>query len=524
MPPKKKRVDPDDGVAYTWGEFVTFYKGKFEKKAIEDYWEYTCTPKNRKSGGKAKAESEKKQSSDKNDEKPGAKKRYTKKKIPQNNAHESLKAESVDTGIDFKGKDEHWPDVRTRKCGFLDRTQALMASQYLGQFIAGLPKAELHVHLEGTLTPSSAYRIAKRNQLPNIKDFDPAKGAQARKGYKEGMDILVYAPGENALNAFLTEYNRCSGVYFTEEDFYDVMMDYLKRAKENAVRRAEIFFDPQTHCFEDVSGSAADPATRDPHGVGKTKLPFETVINGLWRAMEEGRAKLGVDSALILSFLQDRSTEEAMAMLDMALPYKDKFIGVGQDNGTGPFGPGSTGRFKEVYDKARNAGLKCVAHAGEEEGASNVEMCLDVLRIERVDHGVRCLEDPKVVDRLVKSQIALTCCPISNHRMQLYPRFFCGENPLRALLERGVKVTINSDDPAYFSLGEVDQDRRAINQDAYDGYINSNYLWTARTCSLTPDECVIIAKNSLEGSFAPPEKIEKYIQELKEYCGTWKPV
>ena len=436
---------------------------------------------------------------------------------------ESLKGAAVDSGIDFTKKDSHWPDIRTRKSGLLDRTTALEAYKNMPAFLHKLPKCELHVHFEGTITPERVRAIAARNGLPNLSDFDPAQDAVARQGYREGAHVLEYCKGENALNAFLTQYNKNSGVYRTAEDFYDVMMDYLKRAAANGVQRAEIFFDPQTHCFEDVSGCAADPATRDPQGVGAPKLPFkEVVLDGLWRAIEEGRETLGVDAALILCFLQDRSTEEAAATLELALPHKDKILGVGQDNGTGPFGPGSTSRFKEVYMKAKANGIRLVAHAGEEEGSSCVTMCLDTLQVERIDHGVRSLEDPEVVKRLAKEGVPLTCCPLSNHRMQIYPRFFCGEVPIRPLLEAGVKVTINSDDPAYFCLGSVDSQCYACDDGTYDGFISSNYLWTARMCGLTPDDCVIIARNSIEACFCDDGKKAKFKEALRAYCDGWR--
>ncbi|EOD20837.1 hypothetical protein EMIHUDRAFT_43297, partial [Emiliania huxleyi CCMP1516] len=293
------------------------------------------------------------------------------------------------------------------------------------EFVAGLPKAELHLHIEGSLTPARAYAIAKRNGL-DLDAFDPEKGAAARREF-------------TSLVPFLIEYGKCSGVMRKEADFYDMMYDYLERAAENGVVHAEIFFDPQTHCYTDVSG-------------------FKTVITGLTKALEEGRKTLGVDGKLILCFLRDRSVEEALQVLEDARPYMEvkspvytpDLLGVGMDNAELGFRPG---RFKPAYDKARHAreaGLHCVAHAGEEGDASYITEALDDLKIERVDHGVRCLEDPAVVERLVKAQTPLTVCPCSNHRLQVYPRFFCGENAVRQLLSRGVKVTVNSDDPAYF--------------------------------------------------------------------------
>ena len=173
--------------------------------------------------------------------------------------------------------------------------------------------------------------------------------------------------------------------------------------------------------------------------------------------------------------------------------------------------------------KAKANGIRLTAHAGEEEGAKNVAMCLDTLQCERINHGVRSLEDAAVVARLAKDRVPLTCCPLSNHRMQLYPRFFCGENPIRPLLEAGVMVTINSDDPAYFNLGDIDAKCLPCNDQTYDGFIASNYLWTARSCGLTPDECVIIARNSLEATFVPDETKAEYVEALRKYCDGWRP-
>ena len=437
---------------------------------------------------------------------------------------EILRASAIDAGIDFDEKDEACADLRSRKSGFLDRTTALEAYKNLPSFLHRLPKAELHVHIEGTISPERVRSIAVRNGLPNLDDYDPAKDAISRQGYREGNDddVLTYCEGENALNAFLTQYNKNSTVYRTSEDYYDVAMDYLKRAVANGVVRAEIMFDPQTHCFEDASGSAADPDKRDPRGVGAPKLPFDTVLDGLWRAVEEGRSSLGIDAGLILCFLQDRSTEEAEAVLDLALPRKDRILAVGMDNGTGPWGPGSTVRFRDVYARAKSAGLRLVAHAGEEEGAACVSMCLNVLECERIDHGVRSLEDPRLIERLARDAVPLTCCPLSNHRLQIHSRHFCGECPIRTLLEAGVKATINSDDPAYFCLGEVDSMCQATNDGSYDGYVSSNYLWAARMCGLTPDDCVIVARNSLEACFVDDATREGYVERLRAYCDGWR--
>ena len=351
-----------------------------------------------------------------------------------------------DAGIDFTTKDAAMPDarrVRRRwivaastspalyrrshllcqvKSGYLDRSSALAAAANLPEFLAKLPKAELHVHIEGCLTPQLCHSIAVRNGL-DATAFDPAEATRRRQCgswlHGDYQPMLFCGPNEMAINAFLTEYTRCNAIMRTEQDFYELMLGYLERAAENGVVRAEIFFDPQMHCFEDASGAGAAAAEamggppRMPCGVGGPRMPYAAVIAGLWRGIEEGRARFGVDGALILSFLQDRSLEEAMAVLDEALKPGNvgKIVGVGMDNGTGPWGHGSTSRFKPAYEKAKAAGLMLSAHAGEEEGAACVEMCLDVLKCDRIDHGVRCLEDAIAAMRREVRASSLTVAP-----------------------------------------------------------------------------------------------------------------
>jgi adenosine deaminase len=298
------------------------------------------------------------------------------------------------------------------------------------------PGLQLHVHIEGCLTPQRCYEIVTRNGL-DPKEFDPDQATKRRQCgswlHGDYQPLMFCGPNEMAINAFLTEYTRCNATLRTELDFYELMMDYLERAAENGVVRAEIFFDPQMHCFEDNSGAGAAAIEmmggppRDPKGIGKPRTPYETVLGGLTRGLKDGKEKFGVDGALILSFLQDRSFEEAMEMLNQAIKPEniDKIIGVGMDNGTGPWGPmmggvpNSTARFAPIYEKAKAAGLMLTAHAGEEEGASCVEMCMEVLKVDRIDHGVRCMEDPAVVAKLKAKQTPCTVCPISNHRAQV---------------------------------------------------------------------------------------------------------
>lgn len=441
-----------------------------------------------------------------------------------------------DKDIDFKGKDKDMPDARSRKSGLLDRTSALAAAAHLPEFLSKLPKAELHVHIEGCMTPERCYQIVMRNGL-DPKEFDPEEATKRRQCgswlHGDYKPMLFCGPNEMAINAFLTEYTRCNAIMRTEQDFYELMMDYLERAGENGVVRAEIFFDPQMHCFEDNSGAAAAAMEafggpkRDPHGIGKPRIPYETVLAGLTRAIEDGKKKYGVDGALILSFLQDRSLEEAMEMLEQALKPGniDKIIGVGMDNGTGPWGHGSTSRFRPAYEKAKAAGLMLTAHAGEEEGASCVEMCVEVLKCDRIDHGVRCMEDAAVVSKLRAKGTPCTVCPISNHRAQIVPRIFCGESPIRPMIESGVNIAgLHSDDPAYCAIGTVDKLCYACEPQTYDGYVNSAYMRAARDSGLTPDECVIIARSSIEACWKLSEEQRAgYLEKLRAYCENWRP-
>ena len=447
-----------------------------------------------------------------------------------------------DKDINFETKDAMMPDARSHKSGLLDRTSALAASANLPAFVSKLPKAELHVHIEGCLTPERVHAIVVRNGL-DPKEFDPDEATARRQCgswlHGDYQPMMFCGPNEMAINAFLTEYTRNNAMMRTEQDFYEVMMDYLERAAENGVVRAEIFFDPQMHCFEDDSGAGAAAVEmmggpkRDPKGIGKPRMKYEDVVGGLTRGIEEGKAKYGVDAALILSFLQDRSLEEAMEMLDQAIKPENigKIIGVGMDNGTGPWGPmmggvpNSTARFKPCYEKAKAAGLMLTAHAGEEEGASCVNMCLDVLQVDRIDHGVRVMEDPEVVKKIADRRVPCTVCPISNHRAQIVPRIFCGESPIRPMWVNGVNIAgLHSDDPAYCAIGTVDKYCYSCEPQTYDGYVNSAYMRAARDSGLTPDECATIAKNSLEACWKlTDEQRAGYLAKLKAYCTDWRP-
>ncbi|MDP9192737.1 MAG: adenosine deaminase [Acidobacteriota bacterium] len=311
-------------------------------------------------------------------------------------------------------------------------------------FIAGLPKAELHLHIEGTLEPELMFELARRNgiALPH-----------------ESVDALRGAYDFRDLQSFLDLYYQGAGVLQTRQDFHDMTAAYFRKAVSQNVRHAEIFFDPQTHTDRGIA--------------------FETVISGIHEAQTDAERDLGITSKLILCFLRHLSEDEAMKTLDEALPYREWLVAVGLDSSERGHPPS---KFARVFARAREAGLLTVAHAGEEGPPEYIREALDILKVSRIDHGVRCLEDPELVDRLVAEQIPLTVCPLSNIRLRVFDTM--REHPLRAMLARGLKVTINSDDPAYFG-----------------GYINENYNAAADALGLTREELEQLAKNSFDASF-----------------------
>ena len=308
------------------------------------------------------------------------------------------------------------------------------------EFVRELPKAELHLHIEGTLEPELMFELARRNGV--------------RLRYPD-VESLRRAYQFDDLQSFLDIYYEGAAVLRTRHDFYDMTLAYFRKAASQGVRHAEIFFDPQTHTARGVS--------------------FETVVRGIHEAQEAAKRDLKVNSKLILCFLRHLSEAEAMTTLDEALPFKEWIVAVGLDSSEKGHPPR---KFSRVFARARDAGLLAVAHAGEEGPPEYIWEALDILGVKRIDHGVRCIEDPKLVDRLVSEQIPLTVCPLSNIKLRVFPSM--REHNLRQLLERGVKVTINSDDPAYFG-----------------GYINENYLAAAAGLQLSPDDLQRIARNSL---------------------------
>jgi adenosine deaminase len=276
--------------------------------------------------------------------------------------------------------------------------------------IQRIPKAELHLHIEGTLEPEMMMALAERNRI--------------KLPYAD-VDEIRDAYNFSDLQTFLDIYYAGAQVLREAQDFYDLTSAYLQRVAEDNVRHVEIFFDPQTHTESDVE--------------------FSTVIDGIYAALENGQAELGITFKLIMCFLRHLSESDADATLEQALPFKDKIHAVGLDSSEVGHPPS---KFTRVFDRARNEGFLTVAHAGEEGPPSYIWEALDLLKVERIDHGVRCLEDPALVERLVDEQIPLTVCPLSNVKLRVFDTL--EQHNLKLLLQRGLCATINSDDPAYF--------------------------------------------------------------------------
>jgi adenosine deaminase len=334
-----------------------------------------------------------------------------------------------------------------------------MLNEALRLTLQAMPKAELHIHIEGSLEPELIFELAQRN---GVSLAYPT------------VEALRQAYAFTDLQSFLNIYYAGASVLLTEQDFYDMTAAYLARAHADNVRHAEIFFDPQTHTARGVA--------------------LKTVIDGIWRACQDSK----VDASLILCFLRHLSEEEAIATLEEAIPYRDKFIGVGLDSSELGHPPE---KFARVFERARNLGLHLVAHAGEEGPPSYIESALDVLNVERIDHGVRCLDDPALVQRLVREQMALTVCPLSNIKLRVFD--VMGEHNLRRLLDAGLAVTVNSDDPAYFG-----------------GYVNDNYLAAFDALPLDATHARQLARNSFAAAFLEPEQKRAYLAEVDQFFAT----
>ncbi|MDH3539627.1 MAG: adenosine deaminase [Acidimicrobiia bacterium] len=332
----------------------------------------------------------------------------------------------------------------------------------LDAFIRGLPKAELHVHIEGTLEPELMFTLAERNGI----ELSYASVDDVRAAYQF-----------TDLQSFLDIYYQGAAVLVTEQDFSDLMIAYLERAHTDGVRHAEIFFDPQTHIGR---------------GVG-----FAVFMEGFAAAQREAEERLGITSSLILCFLRHLPDEEAAETLDAARPYLNRLVGVGLDSAEMGNPPE---RFAEVFEAARDHGLRAVAHAGEEGPPAYVWGALDVLRAERIDHGVQVEDDDELVERLVRDSIPLTMCPLSNVKLRVFDDM--SDHNLKRLLDRGIRVTVNSDDPAYF-----------------DGYIGDNYLAVAEALDLSRSDLAQLARNSIEATFLPNGRRQELLAELREFVG-----
>jgi len=327
-------------------------------------------------------------------------------------------------------------------------------------FINGIPKAELHVHIEGTFEPELMFEIAKRNN--------------ARIKYKSVEEIRE-AYKFNNLQDFLDLYYEGAGILTEEEDFYELTLAYLEKAVSQNVLHSEIFFDPQTHTGRGIK--------------------FSTVIKGIHKALAEAEEKFGVSTGLIMCFLRDLDESAAMKTLEEALAYRERIMAVGLDSAEIGNPPS---KFQDVFTRAREAGFLTVAHGGEEGPAKYVREALELLKVSRIDHGNHCLDDDKLTEELIRRKIPLTVCPLSNLRLKVIDRM--EDHPLRRMMERGLLVTVNSDDPAYFG-----------------GYINENYLAITKALNLTADDIYKLAKNSFEASFLEESIKDKMLARVREY-------
>lgn len=331
----------------------------------------------------------------------------------------------------------------------------------LATFIRGLPKAELHLHIEGSLEPEQMFAFSRRNKVAiPFGSVEEIRGAYAFSNLQDFLDI--YYQGANVLQK--------------EEDFRDLALAYFERLHADGGRHAEIFFDPETHTDRG--------------------LPFSIAIEGLLAGMKEAEARYGVTSKLIMCFLRHLDEASSLKTLKAAEPWLDQIAGVGLDSSERGHPPS---KFARVFQAARERGLKICAHAGEEGPPEYVHEALDVLHVDRIDHGNRALEDAALTERLVKQGMTLTVCPLSN--LKLCVVMDLKDHPMKRMLELGLKATCNSDDPAYFG-----------------GYVADNYLRTAEAVGLTRDELVVLAKNSFTGSFLDAPSIARHVAAIDAYA------
>ncbi len=317
-------------------------------------------------------------------------------------------------------------------------------AKVISDFIREIPKAELHLHLEGTLEPELMFELARRNHIAlPYPSVDAVRGAYEFQNLQSFLDIY---------------YTGCR-VLVEEADFYELTWAYLQRVAPQGVRHVEVFFDPQTHTGRGVA--------------------FETAASGILRALADGQALLGISSRLILCFLRHLPAQAARETLRQALPFKERIIAVGLDSSEVGHPPR---KFQAVFEEAIEAGFITVAHAGEEGPPDYIWQALDLLHVRRIDHGVRCVEDRRLVDRLVAEQVPLTVCPLSNVKLRVCRRL--EQHSLKQMLAMGLKVTVNSDDPAYFG-----------------GYVEENFLAAQEALGLSRGDIVRLAKHSIDASF-----------------------
>ena len=333
-----------------------------------------------------------------------------------------------------------------------------IAPKRLPELLKRMPKAELHIHIEGSLEPELIFKLSKKNNIPIPY---------------ENVEALRSAYAFNNLQSFLDIYYAGASVLITEDDFYEMAHAYFLKAAQDHVVHAELFFDPQTHTVRGV--------------------PMQAIIHGLSRACKEAEQTLGITTCLILCFLRHLSEEDALKTLEEAMPFKNYLVGVGLDSGEVGNPPE---KFSKVFAKCKALGLKLVAHAGEEGPPSYIWSALDVLGVQRIDHGVQCIKDPELINRLRLERTPLTVCPLSNLKLKVFSSL--ADHNIAKLLAEGLCVTINSDDPAYFG-----------------GYIYENFLQTFEALGLGAKEAYAYAHNSFEASFMTTSEKEKRYHELK---------
>lgn len=331
----------------------------------------------------------------------------------------------------------------------------------LSDFIAGLPKAELHLHIEGTLEPELLFTLARRNGITS--EYHSVRELKQAYRFSNLQDFLdLYYAGADVLRE--------------EQDFYDLTFAYLQKCKEQNILHTEIFFDPQTHTDRGIL--------------------FATVINGINKALQEGSQKLGVSSRLIMCFLRHLDEASAFKTLEQAMDYRDLIVGVGLDSSEKGNPPS---KFERVFAKAREEGFLTFAHAGEEGSADCVREAVDALKIVRIDHGIASAKDEKLMSELAQRKIPLTVCPLSNVALKAVAGI--QDHPIKLLMNHGLLVTINSDDPAYFG-----------------GYVNENYLAIAATFQLTKDDLCLLAKNSFRASLLSEAEKIKFFEAVDRYA------